>query len=165
MLLMYAFFRFLLEKLEDTRHKSGHYVAAKVSKQTTADLKKWCNENKIPVSSEFFDNLHITLCYSSKMFPIKKDDVIDDIADWDVAPHEFTEFGQHKGKRFLVLKVKSKQCNDRWKHYMDQGASYDFDEYHPHITLAQDFDGDYKKLNLDTLPKLKLSSEYYEPLS
>lgn len=162
---MFSFFRTLLEKLEDTRSKTGHYVAAKVSKQTTADLKKWCKENKIPTSADFFNNLHITLCYSSKLFPIKKDDVIDDLTDWDVQPVGFDVFGQHKGKKFLVLKVKSEDCTKRWQHYMDQGASYDFDDYLPHITLAQDFDGDIKKLKLDTLPTLQLSSEYYESLS
>lgn len=161
---MFSFFRTLLEKLDDTRHKSGHYVAAKVSKETTAELKTWCKANKVVASKDFFDNLHITLCYSTKLFPIKKDDVIDDISDWSVKPIGFAVFGQHKDKRFLVLKVKSTQCTNRWQHYMDQGASYDFDDYLPHITLAQDHEGDLDQLDLDTLPKLTLSSEYYEPL-
>ena len=162
---MFKFFRSLLEKLEDTRHDTGHYVAAKVSKETTADLKQWCKASGVPVSKDFFDNLHITICYSSKMFPIKKDEVIDDLSDWSVTPVGFDTFGKHKDKSFLVLKVKSKQCTKRWQHYMDQGASYDFDDYTPHITLAQNYDGDTSKLNLDTLPTLTLSSEYYEKLS
>jgi hypothetical protein len=161
---MFSFFRILLEKLEDTR-KTGHYVAAKVSKQTTADLKKWCKENKIPTSKDFFDNLHITICYSTKLFPIKEDDVIDDLSDWTVKPIAFAKFGKDEDKKYLVLKVKSKQCTDRWQHYMDQGASYDFDEYLPHISVAMNFKGDLDSLDLDTLPKLVLDKEYYEKLS
>lgn len=161
---MFSFFRTLLEKLEDTR-KTGHYVAAKVSKQTTADLKKWCKENKVPVSADFFDNLHITLCYSTKLFPIDKDDMIDDIDDWDVKPMAFAQFGKDEGKKYLVLKVKSKQCTKRWQHYIDQGASYDFDDYLPHISLAMNYKGDLDALDMDTLPELRLSSEYYEKLS
>lgn len=162
---MFKFFCLLLEKLEDTRHNTGHYTAAKVSKETTAELKQWCKDNDVPVSNDFFDNLHITICYSSKMFPIKKDEVVDDLSDWSVKPVGFDTFGKHKGKSFLVLKVISKQCTDRWQHYMDQGASYDFDEYKPHITLAQDYDGDIGKLDLDTLPEIVLDKEYYEKLS
>lgn len=162
---MFEFFRSLLEKLEDTRSKTGHYVAAKVSKETTADLKQWCKANGVSVSKDFFDNLHITICYSTTLFPIKKDEVIDDLSDWEVSPTGFDIFGKHKDKSFLVLKVKSSECTKRWKHYIDQGASYDFDDYRPHITLAQDYAGDLDKLNIDTLPTLTLSSEYYEKLS
>jgi hypothetical protein len=161
---MFAFFRTLLEKLEDTR-KSGHYVAAKVSKETTADLRKWCKANKVPVTKDFFENLHITICYSTKLFPIKKDEVIDDLSDWDVKPIAFAKFGKDEGKKYLVLKVKSKQCTSRWQHYIDQGASYDFDDYLPHISLALNFKGDLDSLDLDTLPKLVLDKEYYENLS
>lgn len=161
---MFTFFRTLLEKLEDLR-KSGHYVAAKVSKQTTAELREWCKQNQVPVSKDFFDNLHVTLCYSTKLFPIDKDDMIDDLSDWSVKPIGFAEFGKHQDKKYLVLKIKCINATKRWQHYMDQGASYDFDDYLPHITLAQDFKGDLDSLDLDSLPKIVLDKEYYEKLS
>lgn len=161
---MFKLFRALVEKLEDTR-KAGHYVAARVSDDTTEALKQWCRANKVPVSKDFFDNLHVTLCYSTTLFPIDRDEIIDDLSDWSVKPLEFDEFGKHDDKRFLVLKIKCSDATKRWQFYMDQGASYDFDEYLPHITLAQNFDGDIKKLDVDSLPELVLSSEYYEALS
>lgn len=161
---MFTFFRTLLEKLEDTR-KTGHYVAARVSKETTSDLKAWCKDNKVPVSADFFDNLHITICYSTKLFDIKKDDVIDDLSDWSCKPIGFALFGKDPDKKFLVVKVKSPQCTKRWQHYMDQGASYGFDDYVPHITLAQGWSDDLDKLDLESLPELTLASEYYEKLS
>lgn len=164
MLAMFSFFRTLLEKLEDTR-KSGHYVAARVSKQTTADLKKWCKANKIPVDKDFFDNLHITICYSTKLFDIDITDMIADLSDWTVKPIAFAQFGKDPDKKYLVLKVKSTDCTRRWQHYIDQGASYDFDEYLPHISIALNFKGDLDQLDLDSLPDLTLSEEYYEKLS
>jgi len=161
---MFTFFRTLLEKLEDTR-KSGHYVAARVSKQTTSELESWCKKNGVPVDSDFFDNLHITICYSTKLFPIDKTDMIDDLSDWTVKPIAFAKFGQDEDKKYLVLKVKCKQCSTRWQHYLDQGASYDFDEYIPHISIALNYKGDLNSLDVDSLPKLVLDKEYYEDLS
>jgi hypothetical protein len=160
---MFPLLRTLLEKLEDTR-KSGHYVAARVSKQTTTDLKKWCKDNNVPVSSDFFDNLHITICYSTDDFPINDTDMIGDISTWSVKPISFAEFGKEADKKYLVLTVKCPQATKRWQHYLDLGASYGFDDYQPHLSLALNFPGDLDELDLDTLPKIVLAAEYYEKL-
>lgn len=161
---MFHIFPTLLEKLTDLRH-AGHYVAVKVSKDTTAALKKWCKTQDVEVAPDFFDNLHITICYSSKNFPIDvKKDIQPDASHWKVIPIGFEVFGKHHDKQFLVLKVKCQKCSERWKHFMDKGASYDFDEYVPHITIAQNHDGKIGDLDLKSLPKIKLDGEYYETL-
>lgn len=161
---MFNFFRVLLEKLEDTRHP-GHYTAAKVSDSTTAELKQWCTDNNIPTSDDFFDNLHITICYSTKLFPIDEEAVLSDVSSWKVTPSAFDQFGKDPDKKYLVIKVKCPQATKRWQHYIDQGASYDFDEYTPHVTIAQNFTGDISKLDIGSLPNIVLSTEYYEKLS
>lgn len=161
---MFTFFRTILEKLDDTRHP-GHYTAVKVSDGTTTKLKQWCKDNSVPTSNDFFDNLHITICYSTKLFPIDTAAVLTDVSKWKVTPIGFDQFGKDPDKKYLVIKVKCLQATKRWQHYIDQGASYDFDDYLPHVTIAQNFSGDITKLDLDSLPELVLSTEYYEKLS
>lgn len=152
----------LVEKKEE-----GHYVAASVSADTVADLKKWCKENDLSVQDKVFDELHITICYSRKVFPFKKDDLIEDLSKWRVKPVKFEVFGTEDTSKYLVLVVNCKKLTDRWQHYMDQGASFDFDNYTAHISLVKGYDGtkeDAEELDVESLPKLVLKSEYHQPL-
>ena len=152
----------MTEKKED-----GHYVAASIGDDTVTALKKWCKENDLPVQDNVFDELHITICYSRKVFPFKKDELIEDLSKWRVKPVKFDVFGTEDTSKYLVLVVSCKKLTDRWQHYMDQGASFDFDDYVAHISLVKGYEGtkeDAKELDVGSLPKLVLKSEYYQPL-
>lgn len=163
---MFSLFEKLIY-LSEVTHPMGHYIAAKVSDETVAELKKWCKRNNLPIQDKVFDDMHITISYSRKVFPFKQEELIDDLSKWNVKPIEFDVFGTEDTSKYLVLKVKCKKLSDRWQHYMDQGASYDFETYEPHISLVKGYEGtksDAADLDITELPKLVLDMEYNEAL-
>lgn len=90
----------------------------------------WINAN---IETEIpNDEFHITIAYSTtpvdwKSIPEKTDFLIIE-ADPN---RKLTVFGQA-----TVLLVNSDELHNRWKEFIEHGASYDFKEYHPHVTLS-----------------------------
>ena len=78
---------------------------------------------------------HVTIAYSKE--PV----------DWDqFRPHEsnylnlddrrsFDLFGAEKN--VVVLRLYSPVLKGRWKEFIRGGASWDWDDYHPHITITE----------------------------
>ncbi len=86
--------------------------------------------------------LHVTLCYSKAAMnwdmPKTSDEiVVAPISDFDEdhkPVRKMEMFG--KEKNILVLQIESDQLTDRWQQFLDAGASYDFPDYKPHITIT-----------------------------
>lgn len=108
-------------------------------------------------------DMHTTVVYSRTPveFPVEKN--IDVSVGRDV---QFHVFNTRDGKRALVLKIKSDYLTSRHELGNELGASYDFPDYIPHITLSYDvgekqFSTKPFKLEKD----LKIKEEYYEELN
>jgi hypothetical protein len=142
----------------------GTYAGIRFSGDDVDALVKLCKDLRLPNPTPRED-LHITLLYSRKYIPNLE--LWEDIDEW-AYPDKFHVFPTHDGKRALVLKLRSSYCIMRHTMLMDKyDATYDYEEYHPHVTLSYDI-GDKAMPsfeNLNTMPKeFHLALEYMEDL-
>ena len=156
--------------LMESKEPNGTYVAVKFDEDTQNALVEFAKEAGIPDAlnkSEF----HSTIVYSRKHLPDYE--VLGTIDEpWEAKPKEFTVW-EKKPNAYddrhtycLVMQLTCPKMNER--HTMareDHGATYDFDEYLPHVTLSYDVGVgfDVKKLKWTGDP-LKVVKEYKEDL-
>ena len=77
-------------------------------------------------------DLHVTIAFSKKAL------------NWSAIPFDHRSVtvigGQRSIEKFdggaVVLRFKSKELEDRWQEIIDQGASWDWPHFKPHITLS-----------------------------
>lgn len=95
------------------------------------------------------DDMHATVVYSKRPFSARVSMLAEDDMFWD---DEYENFVLEGGKRSVeplgdkgavVLKIESEELAREWKFYRDRGASWDYPEYQPHVTLT------YKGQDLD----------------
>ncbi len=153
---MLTFKEYLLEQ-----KSKGTYAATLPSNDDKKILELFTARHKLTSD----EPLHCTLLYSRKHLPNYKPDP--DIKH--EAKVERFEVWPKKNSddKYLVLILSSDSLQDRYKSLSnDHGATSDYDEYKPHITLAceaRDFDvNDY---DITELPKtIALTNEYKEDL-
>lgn len=140
----------------------GTYIGVRFDKDTLKMLQGLQRMYKIPDPTPTSD-MHATVIYSRVPveFPLNTD--INEKVSREV---RFHVFNTRDGKRALVLKIKSDYLTQRHELGTELGASYDFPDYIPHITLSYDV-GDK---NFSTKPfklekDLVIASEYYEELN
>lgn len=112
--------------------------------KNAADLMTWADEQGFKSILDD-DEFHVTIAFSR------------DKIDWDVLTPETKEMTVEGGQRLVeplgdegavVLKFKSVFLPKRWKQIIDAGASWDYDDYTPHVTIT------YKGTDID-LSKVK----------
>lgn len=140
----------------------GSYAAVKFDKITIDALKAYQEENNIP-SPLGADEMHATVMFSTKYIP--DFEALGPELDWDGDFAGFDMFGDDDADKALVLKFTCSELQDRFDHIMTEyGASWDYDDFTPHITLSYDA-GD---VDIDSLPPFKghitIVSEYGEDL-
>jgi len=152
-----------LSEVQKDDSKPGTYAGVRFGPKTKESIIKFIKDNKInnPVDT---DELHTTLLYSSKHLPNYKA-----IGEYDIpmtgTPDGFECWDSHDGsKKILVMKYTCSALYQRHHKLMaEHGASYDFDQYVPHISLSYNFSGDIKKLpTFDGV--IDIVSEYQEVL-
>lgn len=79
------------------------------------------------------DKFHVTIAYSKNkvdwnLIPAKHDTLL-------VKPDPDRKI-ERFGDEIVVLLLKSDDLHKRWEEFKQNGASYDFDEYRPHISLT-----------------------------
>lgn len=154
-------------KLMEITKKPGTFAGIRFDQQTNKAIHSYNKTNNIqnPIHPR---DMHITLLYSKKHLPnYTPAGKISELAE----PFKFTIFKSNPDdgsdpKNCLVLLVKSKFLHDRFDFLMDEHkASYDFDEYTPHITFSYDAGN----VDVKQLPKfendIQLTSEYTEELT
>lgn len=155
--------------VDDNQKESGTYAGIRFSKKTVDALLAFAKEHKIP-KLESGDELHTTLLYSRKHLPNYKpagkydQPMIGTAIEWDVWKSQPKEDGSTKNILVLVY-----SCPELYQHHhklmAQHGATYDFDNYQPHVSLSYDVgDFDFKKLPAFE-DELEIVSEYYEELS
>lgn len=86
------------------------------------------------------DDLHVTVAYSkapvdwSRFSPVE-----DDLANEAGAPGRAVERLGQDGEA-VVLRFDSPSLAARWREFRDGGASWDYPEYRPHLTISYDAD-------------------------
>lgn len=148
--------------------ETGSYAGVRFSTTTTKALEQYIEDNKIPnpLDAEHF---HTTLLYSRKFLPDYepagkyKVPFVGTPKILEVWPSQPDENG--KVKNCLVLTYDCPKLYQRHHKLMNQhGATYDFDEYKPHVTLSYDI-GDFKIDKLSEFEEdLEIVEEYGEDL-
>lgn len=151
----------LLEFKENSEEEiKGSYAAVLFDDETAARLAAFAEDNRVPnalAPHEF----HTTILASRTPVFWRPMHDIGHIA----RPTGFEVWDTQDGKRCLVMRVESPFFQTRFDLGMARGATYDFDEYKPHITLSYDVDEGF---DASTLPvpdyDLVIDRERYEPL-
>lgn len=118
--------------------KIGTYVGLRVLNPTNDLLYKHCKEAGIPVKQSMFDDrLHTTVIYSRKHCPEVTVDTkrrhIAKFAGYDI-------FTGKKGEHVLVMRLNAPSVSEKHERIMaEHGATYDFPQFHPHITLSYNY--------------------------
>ena len=162
-------FRDLIEK------QQGTYVAVQWPKEVAKIITDTAKEFGVPNVLDDND-IHTTLIYSRVGFehtPSKEDFGFSTVGPNNSRKSMLVVFeNRETGSRILALKLYSKQLENRHKEIMTNNpkATYDFDEYIPHITLSYDIK-DYDISNFDyeqfseRLEDASGGVEYTEPLN
>lgn len=132
---------------ESVKVNKGTYVGIKWPKDVSKIIVDTAKEFGVPnVLSE--DDIHSTLIYSRNEFnhiPSKENFKFSTIGPNNSRESRLDIFGNA-----LVIKIYSKQMEDRHKEIMENNpeATYDYPEYIPHITISYDIQ-DYDISNFD----------------
>lgn len=154
--------------LESSKKESnGTYAAVRFDKESINIVEAFMNDNNIP-NPLGPDKIHCTIIYSRKYiedYPTLG--AID--PPWIAKPKEFKIFTSQEGNNCLVLTLSCDKLIERHDYIMENyDATYDFDEYNPHITLSYncgDVELDQFNSKLDQIDDLKIIEEYSEDLN
>ena len=156
-----------LTDLMEKEEQKGTYAGVKFNEESQDLIVNLAKEIGVPNPITKGD-IHLTLLYSRKFLPDYK--AAGDI-DIKVTPKDFHIFVGFDKKEILVMKIDAPDLIKRHKELMkEHGATYDFPEYIPHITLSYDIDGfmglqEIKDKFTKILPKeLHITNEYSEDL-
>ena len=149
MLLLEA--KIFIERQPMTLLKTGTYAAYRVSGESTRDIERFISESGIDLGPERVpsDEYHCTLLYSRLVHagyvPSQTLSHRARFKEWKVFESKETK------KRCLVMALECPTLIARHRELMRVlGATYDFDDYIPHVTLsycmAPEWDGDLSKI-------------------
>jgi len=147
----------------------GRYIGVRFTPETKKKIAEIVKSEKIPnplPPKEY----HATVVYS-RLSPVKNFKVKGNFKN----PVEgvitgFKIFESEGGKRCLVATIDCEYLKSRHKLARKLGASHDYDQYIPHITLSYDVGDSLTASDLEKLTKkykgtkIQLASEYEEPL-
>ncbi len=147
-------------------HKDGTYAGVNFSKDTVDAITAFIKKHKIP-NAVAERKLHTTLLYSRKPLPdYKPEGKLD--PSFIGKPEKFEIWKtRDSGKNALVLKYDCDDLIKRHKFLMkEHEATYDFDEFIPHITLSYDIgDMTLKEVGkADEIGDIEIVSEYSSAL-
>jgi 2'-5' RNA ligase len=135
---------------DNTNHSNGTYIAANVSPSSQKALDEWVTKHKIPNPSEPKE-YHTTVIYSRKGIPDVMNDKIDTplsgkIIGWKI-------FGTQVGVKCLVASVECDELDDQHNRIRaEYGATHDFPEYQPHITVSYNYGDGAVPKEIPTFP-------------
>ncbi|QBX32824.1 hypothetical protein Asfd1_198 [Aeromonas phage Asfd_1] len=111
---------------------NGTYVACKFGEETLDAIQKIQEELRVP-NPVPRDELHSTIIYSTVNVPFIPDDSPEHLAS-----SAYLRVFETPEKNVLVLAYESEYMQKRHYYGSLLGATYDFDEFIPHITIAKD---------------------------
>ncbi|KKL86355.1 hypothetical protein LCGC14_1945580 [marine sediment metagenome] len=149
----------------EAEKKKGSYAGVHFDDDTIKRIKAFTKENKIPqrVQSR---KLHSTVVFSKKYLPNYKAQgglktpIVGKpkkFSVWDTQPNK-----EGKTTNSLVLQYDSPELIARHNELKkEHGATHDFDEFKPHVTLSYDIgDLDISKLDPKSIGDINIVSEF-----
>jgi AraC-like DNA-binding protein len=121
---------------QHAKHANGTYASLKLSPESSKQLNDFISSRI--ASGVDPSSYHCTLMYSR--VPVPQTDYMIAPTPISTRAKAYEIFPSKDGKKCLVLLIDSQEVYDLHQHTMDLGASYDYPEYKPHVTLAADHD-------------------------
>lgn len=141
-------------------HPNGTYIALIPDKKTITSLAAWSKAHQIPNPIDPKE-LHTTLIYSRQGVPDAVNYNINLPLTVRVIGFDIFDSGD---KKCLVALLSSEELE---RHHLairtKYGATHDYDEYHPHITLTYDYTSKSKPKDIPEFP-IVLTSRRFEKL-
>lgn len=156
----------VMEDSEKEEKEPGTYVAGYFSEESQDKIYALAKKLGVPKLIPK-DKYHVTIIFSKKTIAYKG---LNDLeTPWEVTAKQFHVFPTSSGeKQCLVLKLNAPDLVKQHKSIMKEyDATYDFDEYIPHVTLSYDM-GDFElpdNAELKELGTLEIVSEIAEPIN
>lgn len=150
-----------LSFMNEEKALPGLYVAAFFSEETNEKLGAWMRENNIqdPVAEA---SLHTTIVHSRVPVVFEPNHTLDIKVDTRTAQLEIWDT---PSGRTLVLHYFSPYLHIRFFEAMAAGATYDYDEYKPHVSLSYDVGPDFTIDMVSPIDfSLVIAGEYSEEL-
>lgn len=136
--------------------QNGTYVALRV--KNFAELAEFFRKQGVNVI-EPINDLHVTLAYSVISFTHRVNDGI-----VTIKPGEINSNLELLGDNCWVMKFNNSEVHSRFNKCMEEGASYDYPVYQPHITITNDLGN--LTVEQITMPDFDiiLCDEYTQPI-
>jgi len=134
------------------KHKDGTYVSFEMSKDSRALLDHFVEMN-LGLSERIDPNTyHITVIYSRT--PVPAAETLEKNTSATANAVQYEVFPTKENKKCLVLRVESESAEHLNKWLNLQGATSDYPDYKPHVTLCYDYAGkdDLSQLPLPQFP-------------
>lgn len=153
----------LQELVLETKKPSGTFAEMLFDESDLKKIQKWIKTNKIP-NRISHKKMHCTLLYSKKHCP-NYEPAGDLDPPLEAKPKKLEIWpSESNGTRVLVMTLDAPKIVDRHKELMDaHDATYDFDEYKPHLTLSYDVGKEFSTENLpniqDEIPCIRAVKE------
>jgi len=139
---------------EFLNHKDGTYVAMNMRKESKMMLDNFLKMTLDPMPRVDPDSYHVTIIYSRTPVPqaekFKSDELI-----YSAVASKFEIFPTKNDGKCLVLKLDFPFAKALNKELSMMGATSDYAEYKPHVTIAYDTDIDIDPTKL-SLPAFEL---------
>ena len=154
-----------LTEILTEKEQQGTYAGVKFDNATKKAIREFTKQHNIP-NVVPRDKLHTTVLYSRKHLPNYKP-----LGKFeDALEGEFKEFVIWKGQDEGLCLVMLFDCTElvqRHNQLMDEHkATFDYDEYRPHITLSYNVEKDFDVNALDAYSgPINIVEEYHEPLT
>lgn len=142
----------------------GTYIGAKLAPGSQHALIAWCR-SKGMVLSTLLNADHATIVFSRVpvLFPTRRFNPM-----LEVSPEGFkldvfgNPNGTYGGGSILVLRFESTYLRYRWEAACRAGATWDFEAYNPHVSLAQSRNTDFSQVRTAAPPDFPiwLTHEY-----
>lgn len=112
-------------------------ICAMLQLANPQDVQEWARANGFN-SMVTPDSMHATVCYSKQPVDTSKLDQIGDPIQLPAGGAERTVayLGENKALVLHLGDKESERLRQRWQQYRDAGASWDYENYKPHITLS-----------------------------
>ena len=150
--------------------KNGTYCACRYTIESKKKINHWMSENSIPNPIDV-EKLHTTVIYSRVEIPI--DRIFDALAriaikDIELGIKGFDKFEISPGSnKYALVALLDAEILERFHLTLrTYGATHDFPEYHPHVTLSYNIPDEFDISSI-SIPNFKLLAEdiYFEPLN
>ncbi len=146
---------------EDVKPREGLYVAAMFDADTQRNVDAWLKRQNVP-NAVAGASLHTTIVYSRVPVQFEPKHTVD--VEINTAYSNLEVWDTNSGHT-LVLHFFSPYLHIRFHEAMAAGATYDFDEYKPHVTLSYDVGPDFDLTTLEPIDfPLNIIGEYSEVL-